>query len=73
MSATIPVPLHPPKIMSSDPLQDDPTSYVPPTLTERTGHILHNLLTKWTPPDRVKRVIDSAKQKQENPHSQRHL
>ena len=39
--------LHPPK--TSDPLQDEPTSYAPPTLTKRTGHSLHNLLKKWTP------------------------
>ena len=45
MSATIPVPLHPPRTVSSDPLQDEPTSYAPPTLTKRTGHSLHNLLT----------------------------
>ena len=37
MSATIPVPPHPPKTMSSDPLQDKLTSYAPPTLTKRTG------------------------------------
>ena len=40
---------HPPKTVSSDRLQDEPTSYAPPTLTKRTGHSLHNLLTKWTP------------------------
>ena len=50
MSATILVPLHPPKTVSSDPLQDKPTSYAPPKLTKRTGHSLHNLLTKWTTP-----------------------
>ena len=50
MSATIPVALHPPKKVSSDPVQDEPTSYAPPTLTKRTGHSLHNLLSnsKWT-------------------------
>ena len=31
-------------------------------------HSLHNLLTKWTPPDRVKRMMDSVKQKLENPN-----
>ena len=41
---------------------------LPPTLTKRTGHSLHNLLTKWTPPDRVKRIMDSVKQKLENPN-----
>ena len=40
----------------------------PPTLTKRTGHSLHNLLTKWTPPDRVKRIMESVKQKLENPN-----
>ena len=41
---------------------------LPPTLTKRTGHSLHNLLTKWTPPDRVKRIMDSVNQKLENPN-----
>ena len=68
MSATIPVSLHPPKTVSSDPLQNEPTSYAPPTLKKRTGHSLHNLLTKWTPPDRVNRIMDSVKQKLENPN-----
>ena len=69
MSATIPVPPLPPKTVSSDPLQDELTSYnAPPTLTKRTGHSLHNLLTKWTPPERVKRIMDSVKQKLENPN-----
>ena len=68
MSATIPVPPLPQKTVSSDPLQDELTSYAPPTLTKRTGHSLHNLLTKWTPPDRVKRIMDSVKQKLENPN-----
>ena len=68
MFATIPVPPLPPKTVSSDPLQDELTSYAPPTLTKRTGHSLHNLLTKWTPPDRVKRIMDSVKQKLENPN-----
>ena len=58
----------PPKTVSSDPLQDELTSYATPTLTKRTGHSLHNLLTKWTPPDRVKRIMDSVKQKLENPN-----
>ena len=49
MSATIPVPPLPPKTVSSDLLQDELTSYAPPKLTKRTGHSLHNLLTKWTP------------------------
>ena len=40
----------------------------PPTITKRTGHSLLNLLTKWTPPDRVKRIMDSVKQKLENPN-----
>ena len=39
-----------------------------PTLTKITEHSLHNLLTKWTPPDRVKRIMDSVKQKLENPN-----
>ena len=68
MSATIPVPPLHPKTVSSDPLRDELTSYAPPTLTKRTGHSLHNLLTKWTPPDRVKRIMDSVKQKLENPN-----
>ena len=67
MSATIPVP-PPPTTVSLDPLQDELTSYAPPTLTKRTGHSLHNLLTKRTPPDRVKRIMDSVKQKIENPN-----
>ena len=46
MSATIPVPPLPPKTVSSDPLQDELTSYAPPTLTKGTGHSLHNLFTK---------------------------
>ena len=46
---SIPVPFHPPKTVSSGPLLDEPTSYAPPTLTKRTEHSLHNLLTKWTP------------------------
>ena len=51
MSATIPVPPLPPKTVSSDPLQDELTSYAPRnTYKKRTGHSLHNLLTKWTPP-----------------------
>ena len=54
--------------MLSYPLQDEPTSYAPPTLTKRTGHSLHKLLTKWTPPDRVKRIMDSVKQKLEKPN-----
>ena len=62
------VPPLPPKTVSSDPLQDELTSYAPPTLTKRTGHSLHNLLTKWTPPDRVKRILDSVKQKLDNPN-----
>ena len=67
MSATIPVPPLPPKTVSSDPLQDELTSYAPRnTYKKRTGHSLHNLLTKWTPPDRVKRIMDSVKQKLEN-------
>ena len=41
MSATIPVPPLPQKTVSSDPLQDELTSYAPPTLTKRTGHSLH--------------------------------
>ena len=41
---------------------------LPPTLTKRTRHSLHNLLTKWTPPDRVKRIMDSVEQKLENPN-----
>ena len=68
MSATIPVPPHPPRTVSSDPLQDELTSYAPPTLTKRTGHSLHNLFTKWTPPDRVKRIMDSVKQKLVKPN-----
>ena len=28
---------------------DELTSYAPPTLTKRTGHSQHNLLTNWTP------------------------
>ena len=31
-------------------------------------HSLHNLLAKWTPPDRVKHIMDSVKQKLENPN-----
>ena len=38
-----------------------------PTLTKITEHSLHNLLTKWTPPDRVKRIMDSVKQKTREP------
>ena len=68
MSATIPVPPLPPKTVSSDSLQDELTSYAPPTLTKITGHSLHNLFTKWTPPDRVKRIMDSVKQKLEKPN-----
>ena len=67
-SAAIPVPPLPPETVSSDPLQDELTSHAPPTLTKRTGHSLHNLLTKWTPPDRVKRIMDSVKQKLVNPN-----
>ena len=58
MSAKIPVPPLPPKTVSSHPLQDELTSYAPPTLTKRTGH----------PPDRVKRIMDSIKQQLENPN-----
>ena len=58
MSATIPVPPHPPKTVSSDPLQDEPTSYAPTTITTR----MDNLFIKWT------RTMDSVKQKLENPN-----
>ena len=64
MSATIPVPLHPPKI----PYKTSRHPMLPPTLTKRTGHSLHNLLTKWTLPDKVKRIMDNVKQKLENPN-----
>ena len=53
MSAKIPVPLHPSKTVSSDPLQDEHTSFhlcSPNTYNaKRTGHSQHNLLAKWTP------------------------
>ena len=49
-------------------LQDKPTSFAPPTLTKGSGIRLQNILTKWTPPDRVKRIMDSVKQKLENPN-----
>ena len=39
----------PPKTVSSDP-KTSSHPMLPPTLTKRTGHSLHNLLTKWTPP-----------------------
>ena len=41
---------------------------MPPTIKKRTGHSLQNLLPKWAPPDRVKRIMDSVKQKLENPN-----
>ena len=71
MSATIPVPPLPPNTVSSDPLQDELTSYAPPNTFKKklnTKKTLHNLLTKWTPPDRFKRIMDSVKQKLENPN-----
>ena len=60
MSATIPVPPHPPKTVLSDPLQDKPTSYAPPTLAKGTRHSLYHLLKKWTPPDRVRHIMDTG-------------
>ena len=70
MSATIPVPLQPPKTVSSVPLQDELTSYAPPTLTKRTGHSIHITQPpyKMDTPDRVKRIMDSVKQKLDNPN-----
>ena len=62
LSATIPVPPLPPKTVSSDPLQDELTSY------KNNWKQSTQLLTKWTPPDRVKRIMDSVKQKLENPN-----
>ena len=45
---------YPPKTVSSNPLQDELTPHIlcspNATLTKRTGHSLHNLLTKWAPP-----------------------
>ena len=54
--------LPPPKTASSDPLQDEPTSYNPQHQQTELDSI-HHLHTKWTPPDRVKSIMDSAKQK----------
>ena len=39
-----------------------------PNTSKKNWNSLHNLLTKWTPPDRVKRIMDSVKQKLENPN-----
>ena len=71
MSATIPVPPLPPKTVSSDLLQDELTSYAPPTLTKRTGHSLQTSLQNGHPlteSNGLKRIMDSVKQKLENPN-----
>ena len=67
MSATIPVPLHPPKTLSSDPLKDKPTSYAPPQhLRKELDTVYTTSLRNVHPTDRVKRIMDSVKQKLEN-------
>ena len=61
---------YPPKTVSSNPLQDELTSYAP-----QMQHLQKELDTVYTtslqnghPPDRVKRIMDSVKQKLENPN-----
>ena len=68
MSATIPVPPLPPNTVSSDPLQDELTSYDPQHLQKELGTVYTTSLQNGHPPDRVKRIMDSVKQKLENPN-----
>ena len=59
MSATIPVPPLPQKTVSSDPLQDELTSYAPPQhLQKELDTVYTTFLQNGHPPDRVKRIMD---------------
>ena len=69
MSATIPVPLHPPKTVSSDPFKDEPTS---PNTYKKNWTQSTQPPYKMDTPDRVKRIMDSVKQKLENPNKLTH-
>ena len=53
MSATIPVPPHPPKTVLSDPLQDELTPYAPPNTYQKNWTQSTQPPTNWAPPDRV--------------------
>ena len=68
MSATIPVPPLPQKTVSSDPLQDELTSYAPPNTYKKNWTQSTQPPYKMDTPDRVKRIMDSVKQKLENPN-----